>query len=128
MNKPKVIKNATRDTIIAKSVELADSFWKKAKGLMFRNELEKESGLLMVFKDEDFVGIWMMFMKFPIDLIYLDSKKHVVGLFENIKPIGLNPKTWRVYYPEDPARYVLELRSGTVKKTGTKMGDILNFR
>ena len=44
------------------------------------------------------------------------------------QPIGLNPKTWKVYYPDTPAKYVLELSQGTVKQTGTELGDILDFR
>lgn len=118
-----IVNKASKKTLVRK-VELADSLWKQTRGLMFRKSLPKGSGLLMDFKSERKVGIWMLFMRFPIDLIYINSEKKVVDIKGNVKPVSLNPLTWRVYYPKKPARYVLEVPAGTAGKT--KIGESLD--
>ena len=105
--------------------EVAKSFWAKAKGLMLRKSLGEGEGLLMEFQKEGRPGIWMLLMRFPIDIIFLDSHFRVVGLHENIPPAGWRPSSWRVYYPDMPARYVLEVRAGVVKKSGVETGSYL---
>lgn len=122
-----MIRNKTRKTILIENIERSDSFFRKAKGLMFRCGLDEDGGMLFTFSGEGRVGIWMLFMRFPIDLVFLDSKKRVTDIFEGIKPVSLNPKTWKVYYPSAPSRYALELSQGTVKRTGTRTGDLLEF-
>lgn len=123
-----MIRNITKNKIIVSEIEKADSFWKKAKGLMFRKELDNKKGMLFTFENEDLVGIWMLFMRFPIDLIFLDFDKQIVEIRKNIKPVSLNPRTWKVYYPDVPAKYILEINSGVARKTGTEIGDILDFK
>ena len=122
-----MIRNKTRNKTLISKIERADSYFAKARGLMFRSGLEEGQGMLFTFPSEDRVGIWMLFMRFPIDLVYLDSGKRVIDVFENIRPVSLNPRTWKVYYPKQPAKYILELRQGTVKETGTEIGDVLEF-
>jgi uncharacterized membrane protein (UPF0127 family) len=122
-----MIRNKTKNTILVNETERADSVFSKAKGLMFRSELGKGRGMLFTFGREDYVGIWMLFVRFPIDLIYLDSKKRVVGIFERIRPVTFNPKTWKVYYPVVPSKYIIEVNSGIIRETGTEIGDSLEF-
>jgi uncharacterized membrane protein (UPF0127 family) len=122
-----MITNLTRKSVLAGEVEIASSFFSKARGLMFRSGLAEDGAMLFPFREEARTGIWMLFMRFPIDLVYVNSKGRVVGIFEHIRPVSLNPKTWKVYYPPEPARYVVELASGTVRRTGTRIGDVLNF-
>lgn len=117
--------NKTRKTVLAENAEIAKGFWKKTIGLMFRNNMENSQGFMMEFEQEDFYGIWMFCMRFPIDLVFIDPEKRVVDFFENVKPFGINPKTWKVYKPGKPAKWVLELKSGRIKETRTSLGDKL---
>jgi uncharacterized membrane protein (UPF0127 family) len=72
------------------------------------------------FDDVPSSVIHMLFMKFPIDVVWVDSGMNVVDLKESIQPFNpLKPNTWRVYKPEKPARYVIELSEG---KLGTTFG------
>jgi uncharacterized membrane protein (UPF0127 family) len=123
-----MIINLTRKAALAMEVETARSFFSKALGLMFRSGLPDGRGMLFPFSGEGRVGIWMLFMRFPIDLVYVNSAKRVVGIFERVRPVNWRPGTWKVYYPPVPARYVLEVASGTVKRTGTEIGDVLEFQ
>lgn len=94
---------------------------------MFRGKLGENCGLLMVFRKQSKPGIWMFGMRFPIDIVFISSRKRVVDVRENVKPLSLNPLTWRVYYPRKPAKYVLELSAGAARATGTKPGDRLGW-
>ena len=122
-----MMKNVTKDKILVKSIEVADSIGKKTKGLMFRENLDPETGFLMVFRYEGKHSIWMPFMRFGIDIVYIDKEKRIVDIKHSVRPIGKNPKTWKVYKPSKPCRYVLEVSSGLMKKSGTKIGDVLEF-
>ncbi len=121
------IVNATKKTTLAEDVEVAASPWQKTKGLMLREKLEKNHGLLMDFESERKPGIWMPFMRFPLDLVFISADKRVVDVKENVRPISLDFKTWRIYVPAEKCRWVLEMNAGDVKKTGAKTGDILAF-
>ncbi len=121
------ISNKTRKALLADKVEVATRFWKKTIGLMFRSGIDDSAGFLMEFEREGFYGVWMLGMRFAIDLIFMDSEKRIVEAFENIKPVGINPGSWRVYSPGKTARWVLELKAGRIRKTKTSTGDRLSF-
>jgi uncharacterized membrane protein (UPF0127 family) len=110
--------NSTRKTVVAENVEVAVSFFKKSLGLMFRKNIPSSRGFLMEFSREGqgLHSIWMLGMRFPIDVLFLDSKKRVVDVFENVPPLSLHPRTWKVYRPSRPVKWILELSSGTARK------------
>lgn len=122
-----MIKNLSKKRILVRKFEKADSSWEKTRGLMFRKELAKDSGLLMVFNRERKHEIWMFGMRFAIDLIFVDREKRIVDIRHSVRPIGRHPKTWRIYKPKQNCRYVLEVNSELVKKTKTGIGDLLDF-
>lgn len=92
-----------------RNLELAESLWSQTKGLMFRESLPKNHALLMDFGKPRKPGIWMLFMRFPIDILFLDEKLNLVDRKKNARPLGLDPRTWKVYHPKRKARYVLEV-------------------
>lgn len=91
--------------------------WKKAKGLMF----SKPRPLIMVFKKQSKIMLHMLFVFWPIDILFLDKSKLVVDLKEKAKPFQLSIKS------KKPAKYVIELPFGTIKKTKTKIGHKITF-
>lgn len=122
-----MIKNITKKTILVRKTEMADSIGKKTKGLMFRKTLGRDSGFLMNFKRDGKHEIWMPFMRFPIDIVFIDREKRIVDIRHSVRPMGKNPETWRVYRPKEKCRYVLEVNAGLAKKTGMEIGDVLEF-
>jgi uncharacterized membrane protein (UPF0127 family) len=116
-----MIRNSTRGTVLCRKTEMAESFFRKARGLMFRKSLGRDSGMLFVFSRPGRFSFWTPFMRFPIDIVFMDSSKRVVDVRE-----GLGP--WRACRPRGSARYALELRAGTARRTGTGTGDLLEFR
>ena len=111
-------------TINLESVEIADTSSTRSAGLMFRDE---PSPLMIVFGFQARHPIWMLFMRFPIDLIFLDSEKRVVTIHENIKPLSLDPRTWKIYWPERPVKYAFEAEAGWAQKHSVAPGDLLSF-
>lgn len=87
------------------------------------------SDLVLVSPKEriDHSSIHMMFMRFPIDVIWLDSGLRVVDVAREVPPFKLfRPKTWRTYRPAKDAKYVIEI---AVNKIPTvKIGDTIEFR
>jgi uncharacterized membrane protein (UPF0127 family) len=94
-------------------VLVADSFLKKAIGLMFRENL-KEDGMLFIFKNEAKRSITMKNMNFGIDVFWLDKNG-------KIKEI-LNAKPSLIYYkPKNKCKYILELKQNRIRaKIGEK--------
>jgi uncharacterized membrane protein (UPF0127 family) len=113
--------------ILLEDVELATKFFRKAKGLMFRKRLPEKSGMLFVFKEEGQPGFWMLGMRFPIDMIYLSSQMEVIEIKHNVKPWKANPKEWKVYFPSEACKYVLEVNAGFCKKHGIKKWDLVEL-
>ncbi|MCJ7450830.1 MAG: DUF192 domain-containing protein [Candidatus Nanohaloarchaeota archaeon QJJ-9] len=113
-----------QDGILIKEIERIDSLIGKSKGLMFR----EEGRALLEFSYDDRHSIWMLFMCFPIDIAFIDQEKRIIDIKRDVKPLGVNPSTWKIYRPEKPCRYVLEVESGLLDEKEFKIGDRLGFK
>jgi len=89
-------------------VEWAKTPWQKFMGLMLRKELKKPMVLVMERESRLGASIHMMFMRFPIDAVFLDKDKRVVDI-AHLRPWAFN------YTPKRAAKYVVEMRMGTAK-------------
>ncbi|MCD6442168.1 DUF192 domain-containing protein, partial [bacterium] len=102
-------------------VDIAQSFAQRAKGLMFREKLEKNQGMLFIFKDEKKHNFWMKNVSFPLDIIWIDANKKVVFISPNNQPCD-NTKCFAIQ-PKQKAKYVLEINGGMAKEIGIKIGN-----
>ncbi|MCK5476970.1 MAG: DUF192 domain-containing protein [Candidatus Aenigmarchaeota archaeon] len=93
------------------------------KGLMFK----KEGRALLMFDFNARHSIWMAFMRYSLDLIFINENQKIVDIIENVKPLALDINTLKVYYPKEKCRYVLEVESGFIKKSNLKTGDFLHI-
>jgi len=105
--------------------EIADTFAKKVKGLMFRKSLSEKEGMIFPFDQEGYQGIWMMNMSIPIDIIWMDKDKKVVDIVKDAQPCGL---TCESYTPKEKAMYVLEVKSNFTERHGVKIGTKASFK
>ncbi|MBI5389320.1 DUF192 domain-containing protein [Candidatus Woesearchaeota archaeon] len=101
-------------------IRVVSSFFLKAKGLMFSPELHDEC-LIFFFAKETKVPIHMMFVFFPIDVLWLNAEKRIVAMKENLRP-------FRYYDPKVKAQYVVELPQGTIKKHKLVFGNTLRVK
>jgi uncharacterized protein len=108
--------NQTRNTILAEDVSLADTLFKRIKGLLGRRDFKRGQALII----KPCNSIHTFFMRFPIDLLFVDETNKVVKLISNLAPFRLGPICLK-------SRLVVELPAGTIKSTFTTQGDQLIF-
>ncbi|MFQ6049475.1 MAG: DUF192 domain-containing protein [Candidatus Paceibacterales bacterium] len=106
-------------------VELADNQTERALGLMFREGLELNKGMLFVFEEEEEHSFWMKNTLIPLDIIWINEEKEVVFIKKNAQPC--TEKICKDIEPGKKAKYVLEVNAGMVEKINLKIGDRLNF-
>lgn len=85
------------------AVELADSFLKRAKGLSFRTE----GKMLFKFSRPTKMSVDMMLVSRRLNLYFLDGEKEVIEV-QRAEPWGFDPRTWKLYSPDRPYKYLLE--------------------
>lgn len=115
--------NKTNGTLISENADVAKTFFKRLKGLM----LSTPRDLILVSPKEDIKtsSIHMCFMKFPIDVIWLNSNMKVVDIHKGARPFSiLKPDTWKIYRPKKPSRYIIELGIGN---PDVNIGDEIEF-
>jgi hypothetical protein len=112
---PLRVLNATRGTILATRLEAAHSSATRRKGLLGRDCLLSGEGLWIVPCE----SVHTFFMRFPIDLVYLDRKNQVRKVRSNVGP-------WRMSACFS-AHSILELPAGTVRETRTERWDTVEI-
>jgi uncharacterized membrane protein (UPF0127 family) len=110
-----LVRNRTRGTVLGDAVELADTSAKRRTGLLKHHHLEPGTGLWIVPCE----SVHTFFMKFAIDLVYVDSKHKVRKVRHAVPP-------WRMSACLT-AHSIVELPPGTARQTGTIAGDELEF-
>ena len=104
-------------------VEIATSSQALERGLSGRISLPTNEGMLFVFSEAAARGFWMRNMSFPIDIIWINKNKIVIGVAQNI-----DPDTYpNIFFPPGPVKYVLELNAGYAEKNGIASGTPLTF-
>ncbi len=106
--------NETRATVVAQDVRLADSIWSRFWGLMGRRGLLEEEGLLI----KPSSSIHTAFMRFSIDVVFLDRSLKVVKVVPRMKP-------FRATIAFGGAHSALELNPGAAEKAQVQTGDQL---
>ena len=105
--------------------ELAVTPAERARGLMFRDRLDADRGMLFVFPRLDFWSFWMKNTKIPLDMIWLNERREVVSMATRVPPC--TTPHCPTYPPLQKALYVLEIQAGLAEKWGLKAGDVLQF-
>jgi len=104
------------DSIVLE-VQIADTDPRRARGLMFQEQLPLDEGMLLVFDDANKRSIWMLNMQFPLDVIWIDDNSKVVFIEKNVPPCktALETVTCPSYKGGNKdAQYVLEVTAGFV--------------
>lgn len=102
-------------------LEMAVSPHDQEVGLMHRDSLDPDHGMVFINSEEKPQTFWNHDTHFPLDLIFLDAGAHVVSLKH------LDAYSEKVVPSDAPAQYVIELNAGTVARLGVKVGDHLDL-
>jgi uncharacterized membrane protein (UPF0127 family) len=107
-------------------VEIAADDATRQRGLMFRDSMPADHGMLFLFDHPYMQSFWMKNCRMPLDILYFDQEYKLVNVQERVPPCrSAVDSRCPVYASTGPAQYVLELNSGTAEKLGVKAGDTL---
>lgn len=105
-------------------LEVADTSAKREKGLSERDGLADKTGMLFDFETEGDWRMWMLQMRFPIDIAWLDKS----GMIIYIKPSAQPGDYPEVYHAEKSSWYAVEVPAGTFEQLGVKVGDKIQLQ
>lgn len=108
--------NKETNTIISLNLQIADTYFKRLKGLMFTKELSAQNSLQIIPCKE----IHTFFMNYNIDVLYLDSNNKIISIDENLKPCKIGKLVIN-------AKYIIELPDGKIKENDIKVGQTVSF-
>ncbi len=108
--------------------ELADTALKRAQGLMFREHLADDRGMLFIFGDAQPWTFWMKNTRIPLDIIWIDAKKTIVHIERNVPICTRQDDGCPQYHSEEGALYVLELGGGRAAALQLQRGMKLSFK
>ena len=111
---------ATRDAEYVFTIEIARTPAEMERGLMYRERLDADRGMLFLYEQDRQVAFWMKNTLIPLDLIFADAAGRIVGIAERAVPLS----TQLIPSPE-PVRAVLEVNGGTAERLHIKIGDRL---
>lgn len=107
------------------TAELAVTDEERQLGLMFREGINWDQGMLFVFEEEGIRSFWMKNMRIFLDFLWLNEEKRIVHIETHVPPCKKEPCP--SYSPGVPAMYVLELKAGSVEKNQLKLYDKIEF-
>lgn len=128
--------SAAQDTLVKISTpngatihaEIADTTEKRAKGLMYRESLQKDRGMLFTFSEPQLWTFWMKNTRISLDIIWMDGKKRIVHIERNVPICHRADDGCPQYQPNDNAMYVLELAAGMADALKLQRGALLKFQ
>ena len=106
-------------------VEVAADDENRAQGLMYRDHLAEDRGMIFVFPQMGEYAFWMKNTIIPLDMIWIDESRKVVHVAHDVPPCQADPCP--SYPPGANAKYVLEVGAGVAAKHHVADGDVLTF-
>ncbi|PIA80712.1 hypothetical protein BFR04_16005 [Gaetbulibacter sp. 4G1] len=115
-------KTTTDSTKVVIDIEIANTEYETQTGLMYRNSMKNNQGMLFVFDDVSERSFYMKNTKIPLDLIFINDSKTIVSFQKNAKPFDENSLP-----SNSPAKYVLEVNAGLVDTWKLSVGDSIGY-
>jgi uncharacterized membrane protein (UPF0127 family) len=104
-------------------VEVADSPGERRKGLMYRNELPIDEGMLFVYPEEGDRSFWMKNTYIPLDIIFVDRNGKIINIEEAHPQPNASDRELKDYRSDEPAKYVVETNSSFTERKDVEEGD-----
>lgn len=107
------------------AVEVADTPEEREQGLMFRDSLEQDRGMLFIFDESQEAHFWMKNTEIPLDIIFVNDEDIVSELYSDAQPC-LTPFC-PAYSSHGKVKYVVEVNAGYAAKNGIQIGSEVSF-
>ncbi len=114
---------ASGDTLKKLDIELAESDYEHQTGLMYRESMEDDQGMLFIYDDERVRSFYMKNTYIPLDIIYYAADSTLVSIQKNA-----TPRDETSLPSEGPAKFVLEINGGLSDAWGVEQGDKISFK
>ena len=101
--------------------EVARTEGEKEKGLMFREVLPEDEGMLFIYEDEGFLSFWMKNTRIALSIAFIDSRGRIIDI-QDMEPFSLASHTSRL-----PAKFALEMNRGWFQRNGIRMGNVVKI-
>lgn len=117
-----IYKNVTDSILTQLNIEIADSEYETQTGLMYRDAMEENQGMLFIFPEEAMHSFYMKNTKMSLDIVFIDADLKIASFQENTNPFDETGLSSQV-----PVQYVLELNAGLIEKWSLKVGDSIAY-
>jgi len=108
-------------------VEYADTEEERARGLMWRDTLNDDEGMLFLYNEETKPSFWMKNTLIPLDMVFIGSDLIIKHIAHEAEPCKATEKKCAFYKPDEAVQYVLEINGGQSELKGFKEGDSVSF-
>ncbi len=112
-----MIINKTKNRVLSENKKICKDIFSKSLGLMFQ---KYKMPLIFINKKEAYTPLHMWFVFYPIDVLYLNKNKKIIEMKQNFRPFSY-------YSPKKKAMYIVEIKEETIKRSGIKLGDVIDF-
>nr|WP_298928644.1 DUF192 domain-containing protein [uncultured Allomuricauda sp.] len=117
-----ILKQETDSILTQLDIEIAESEYETQTGLMYRESMEDNQGMLFIFPDVAMHSFYMKNTQIALDIIYIDESLKIASFQRDAQPYnetGLSSKV--------PVKYVLEINAGLSERLGLDIGDAISF-
>jgi len=116
------IKNGTNSAIKMIQIEIADNEAARNQGLMWRQHMSEDDGMLFIFDKQEPLTFWMKNTYIPLDMVFADKAGKIVDIYQEATPLS------EASIPSGkPAKYVIEVNGGFCATYGVGVGDKIEF-
>jgi len=116
------LEHDTAEEIVQIDIEIADTTAERTQGLMYRQSLPADAGMLFIFDSPRPLSFWMKNTYIPLDIIFVGETKEIVSIAKNTTPLSESP------IPSGAdAMYVVEVNAGFCDTHGIQQGDSITF-
>ncbi|NNE02079.1 MAG: DUF192 domain-containing protein [Eudoraea sp.] len=118
-----LLKSETDSVLASLDIEIAETDYETQTGLMYRDTMEDNQGMLFIFPDVAYHSFYMKNTKIPLDIIYIDENLRIASIVKNAQPMNETSLSSGV-----PVQYVLEVNAGLTDSWKVTEGDRITFQ
>lgn len=117
-----VIERGAEQAALSVKVEVADEMHERQRGLMFREHMEADAGMIFLFERPQQLSFWMHNTLLPLDMVFIRADMTILGIVENATPRTDDPRQ-----VPGLSQYVLEVNAGYAERNGVRAGQRVRF-